>query len=135
VQVNDITPALLKVCASLTLHNKKFTFDRTAALQYNNVFSDRIKQIMKLVEFTYVKSDGSQSNRSVIEVKQPSQHFEGLDVSKMPEQDFALFIQEYKGLMAAHNEELLALIDQFDLKHNYRRFTPGQMQNVTHEYI
>jgi hypothetical protein len=53
----------------------------------------------------------------------------------MPEQDFALFIQEYKGLMAAHNEELLALIDQFDLKHNYRRFTPGQMQNVTHEYI
>lgn len=90
---------------------------------------------MKLVEFTYVKSDGSQSNRSVIEVKQPSQHFEGLDVSKMPEQDFAMFIQEYKGLMAAHNEELLALIDQFDLKHNYRRFTPGQMQNVTHEYI
>ena len=59
---------------------------------------------MKLVEFTYVKSDGSQSSRSVIEVKQPSQHFEGLDVSKMPEQDFALFIQEYKGLMAAHNE-------------------------------
>lgn len=90
---------------------------------------------MKLIEFTYTKADGTQSNRAVIELVQPTKFIEGIDVSQMPETEFAHFCAEFSAMKAAQHQETQALLEQFDLKHNYRRFIPEQMQSVTTDYV
>lgn len=90
---------------------------------------------MKLVEFTYTKANGDQSERAVIELQQPSKHFEGIDVSELPESEFALFVQEFRELKNAQHDATMALLAKHDLKHNYRRFLPEQMTEVTSEHI
>lgn len=90
---------------------------------------------MKLVEFTYTKSDGTISNRAVIELVQPTKFFEGIDVSQLPEDEFAHFCSEYSKMKAAQHSETVALLEQFDLKHNYRRFIPEQMGSVQTDYV
>lgn len=90
---------------------------------------------MKLVEFNYTKSDGKTSQRAVIELQQPSTHFEGIDVSDLPEAEFALFVQEYRQLKQAQYDATLQLLQQHDLTHNYRRFVPERMTNTTTEHI
>jgi len=90
---------------------------------------------MKLVEFTYTKANGDQSNRAVIELQQPTTHFEGIDVSQMPESEFATFVQAWRELKNAQHEATLALLAEHDLKHDYRRFIPERMTNITTEHI
>jgi hypothetical protein len=90
---------------------------------------------MKLIEFTYTKADGSQSDRAIIELQQPCKYVEGIDVSQMPEQAFADFCREFSLLKTAQHDETMRLLEQFDLKHNYRRFIPEQMQSVTADYV
>jgi len=90
---------------------------------------------MKLIEFTYTKNDGSQSNRAVIELQQPCKYVEGIDVSQMPEHEFADFCREFSLMKAAQHDETMRLLEQFDLKHNYRRFIPEQMQSVKTDYV
>ena len=50
---------------------------------------------MKLLEFNYTKADGSVSERAVIELVTPTQFIEGIDVTQMPEDDFALFSSDH----------------------------------------
>lgn len=90
---------------------------------------------MKLVEFKYTKANGDESERAVIELQQPTKHFEGIDVSDLPEAEFALFVQEYRELKNAQHDATMALLAKHDLKHNYRRFLPEQMADVTSEHI
>lgn len=90
---------------------------------------------MKLVEFTYTKSDGSQSERAVIELVQPTKFFEGIDVTGLPEAEFVNFCSEFGKLKAAQHEQTIAMLEQFDLKHNYRRFIPEQMGSVQTDYV
>lgn len=90
---------------------------------------------MKLVEFKYTKSDGAVSERAVIELQQPSKHFEGIDVSELPEAEFAVFVQEFRELKNAQHAATMELLAKHDLKHNYRRFLPEQMAAVTSEHI
>lgn len=90
---------------------------------------------MKLVEFQYTKANGDSSQRAVIELQQPSKHFEGIDVTELPEAEFALFVNEYRQLKQAQHEATLQLLAQHDLQHNYRRFLPEQMTNTTSEHI
>ena len=90
---------------------------------------------MKLVEFTYTKANGDTSQRAVLEVLQPSKHFEGIDVSEMDSDAFAEFISEYRTMKNAQHEATMALLAKHDLKHNYRRFLPEQMTVTTTEHI
>lgn len=90
---------------------------------------------MKLVEFTYTKADGSTSQRAVIEITQPNKFFEGIDVSQMPEEEFAEFTSEYRSLLDKQQQEKLLVMQKFDLKHNYRRFIPENMSDVVTDHI
>ena len=90
---------------------------------------------MKLVEFSYTKANGDTSQRAVLEVLQPSKHFEGIDVSEMDSDAFAEFISEYRAMKNAQHEATMALLAKHDLKHNYRRFLPEQMTVITTEHI
>lgn len=90
---------------------------------------------MKLLEFTYTKPNGDVSERAVIELVQPTDHVEGIDVTQMPEDEFALFADEYRELKNAQHEATMALLAKFDLKHNYRRFVPQRMADINTEYV
>jgi alpha-ketoglutarate-dependent taurine dioxygenase len=90
---------------------------------------------MKLIQFTYTKTDGTQSDRAVIELQSPSKFMEGLDVTQMPDDEFADFAQAYRELKNAQHEATMALLAKHDLKHNYRRFIPDNMEAVTTENI
>jgi hypothetical protein len=90
---------------------------------------------MKFVEFTYTKQDGSKSDRAIIELVTPTKHIEGIDVSQLPEESFAAFTAAMSEMKKVHHNETMELLETFDLKHNYRRFIPEQMTNVTAEYV
>ena len=90
---------------------------------------------MKFVEFKYTKADGSVSDRAIIELITPTKYVEGIDVSQLPETDFAAFTVAMSELKRAHHEQTMELLNNFDLKHNYRKFIPDNMTNVVSEYV
>lgn len=90
---------------------------------------------MNFIEFTYTKSDGSTSKRAVIPLVSPSDHIEGIDVTSLTENDFADFCREFSAMKSEHHTQTMEKLAQYDLKHNYRRFIPKQMSDVTTEYV
>ena len=90
---------------------------------------------MNLLEFKYKKADGSVTERAVIVLVQPTEFIEGIDVSKMPEHEFADFCREFGALKADQHNQVMEKLAQFDLKHNYRRFIPANMSEVTTDYV
>jgi hypothetical protein len=90
---------------------------------------------MKFLEFTYKKADGTTSKRAVIELVAPSLHLEGIDVTSLSEDDFADFCREFSAMKADQYNQTLEKLAQYDLKHNYRRFIPEQMSDITTDYV
>ena len=90
---------------------------------------------MKFVEFTYTKTDGTKSKRAIIELVTPTKHIEGIDVTSLSEDDFASFTQAMSNLKTAQHNETMSLLDTYDLNHNYRRFIPEQMSDITTDYV
>ena len=90
---------------------------------------------MNFIEFTYTKSDGSTSKRAVIPLVSPSEHIEGIDVTSLNDNDFADFCREFSALKADQHNQTMEKLAQFDLKHNYRRFIPEQMSDITSDYV
>jgi hypothetical protein len=90
---------------------------------------------MKLLEFTYTKADGKTSQRAVIELLSPQKHFEGIDVTQLEEAEFADFTLEMREMKDRQYAETMELLAKHDLKHNYRKFLPEQMSNVTTEHV
>lgn len=90
---------------------------------------------MKLVQFNYTKADGTTSAREVIELVTPSAYFEGIEVSELSESDFVAFTTELRALKEQQFNATQALYAKYDLRHNYRRFIPSKMENVTIDYV
>ena len=90
---------------------------------------------MKLLEFTYTKQGGDVSKRAVIELVTPTSFVEGWDVSSLDNNEFARFAQSMGELRRRQHEETMQLLQEFDLKHNYRRFKPESMSDVQVEYV
>jgi hypothetical protein len=90
---------------------------------------------MNFLEFTYTKADGTQSKRAVVPLVNPTKFVEGIDVSQMSEDEFAVFCREFSALKSAQHEQTMAVLEQFDLKHNYRRFIPEQMSDITTDHV
>lgn len=93
------------------------------------------RSTMNFIEFTYTKADGTTSKRAVIPLLGPTEFVEGIDVSQMPEEDFAVFCQQFSELKNAQHNQTMEMLAQFDLRHNYRRFIPKNMSDVTTDYV
>ena len=90
---------------------------------------------MKLLEFTYTKQAGDVSKRAVIELVTPTKFVEGWDVTGLDNNEFANFTQAMGELRRRQHAETMQLLQDFDLKHNYRRFKPESMSDVKVEYV
>ena len=89
---------------------------------------------MKIKEFTYTKPNGEVSQRTLVELVTPTEHIEGIDVSDLDMDSYAEFTKKLNALEHLITEQRMALYAEFDLSHNYRRFVPSRMTNVTTEY-
>lgn len=89
---------------------------------------------MKIKEFTYTKRNGDVSQRTLVELVSPTEHIEGIDVSDLDMDSYAEFTKKLNELEAEISAKRLQLYAEFDLTHNYRRFVPQRMTNVTTEY-
>ena len=90
---------------------------------------------MNFIEFTYTKADGTESKRAVLPLVGPTTFVEGIDVSQMPEDEFVTFCRDFSELKSTQHEQTMAMLAKFDLKHNYRRFIPEQMSDITTDYV
>ena len=90
---------------------------------------------MKIKEFTYTKPNGDVSSRALVELVSPTEHIEGIDVTGLDSDQYAHFILELKQLEDELYARRLSLYADFDLVHNYRRFVPARMTNVTTEFV
>jgi len=90
---------------------------------------------MKIKEFTYTKPNGDVSQRAVIELVSPTEHMEGIDVTELDQDQYAIFIEQLRELEGEMYKRRLELYADFDLQHNYRRFLPQRMTNVTTEFV
>lgn len=89
---------------------------------------------MKIKEFTYTKPNGEVSQRTLVELVSPTEFCEGVDVSELDMDSYAEFMQRLNALETEISTKRNELYADFDLKHNYRRFVPQRMTNVTTEY-
>jgi hypothetical protein len=89
---------------------------------------------MKIKEFTYTKPNGDVSQRTLVELVSPTEHIEGIDVSELDMDSYAEFTKKLNELESEINAKRMQLYAEFDLSHNYRRFVPQRMTNVTTEY-
>lgn len=90
---------------------------------------------MKVKEFTYTKPTGEVSQRTLIELVSPTEHIEGIDVSELDMDTYADFVVQLKQLEGAIYSARMELYADYDLQHNYRRFVPARMTNVTTEFV
>jgi hypothetical protein len=90
---------------------------------------------MKVKEFTYTKANGDVSQRAVIELVSPTEHMEGIDVTDLDQDQYAVFTEQLRQLEGELYKRRLELYQDFDLQHNYRRFLPQRMTNVTTEFV
>jgi hypothetical protein len=90
---------------------------------------------MKLLEFNYTKQTGEVSKRAVIELVTPTTFVEGWDVTNLTDNEFAKFAESMGNIRRRQHEETMQLLQEFDLKHNYRRFKPEGMSNIQVEYV
>jgi hypothetical protein len=89
---------------------------------------------MKIKEFTYTKPNGDVSQRTLVELVSPTEHVEGIDISELDMDTYAEFVKRLNELEQEISNRRIALYAEFDLTHNYRRFLPGRMTEVTTEY-
>ena len=90
---------------------------------------------MKLIDFKYTKNTGETSNRTLAVTGEPNKFFEGIDISALSTDEFAEFVNESSVLLDQFKQKQMNLLADFDLKHNFRRFTPDNMTDVTTEYV
>lgn len=85
---------------------------------------------MKLSEFTYTKANGDVSKRAVIVTNEPQKLMSGFDVTELDHDELEAFISAYREMKNRHAEEVQKLINEHDLKYNYRQFKPEAMTDV-----
>jgi hypothetical protein len=90
---------------------------------------------MKIKEFTYTKPNGDVSQRTLVELVTPTDSIEGIDVSELNMDTYAEFVRELKALEDEIYNRRMELYANFDLGHNYRKFLPSRMTNVTTEFV
>lgn len=89
---------------------------------------------MKIKEFTYTKPNGEVSERTLVELVSPTEHVEGIDVTELDMDTYADFVTKLRELESNLYAQRMALYSEFDLAHNYRRFLPSRMTNITTEF-
>lgn len=90
---------------------------------------------MKIMEFVYTKNTGESKQRAVLVMQEPQEFVEGIDLSDMPEEEFADFVSVYSKAYDEWQLKSQTIMHDFELKQNYRRFKPTGMTDTVVQYV
>ena len=85
---------------------------------------------MKTLTFKYTKADGSISYRTLLVMVSPNTMYEGLDISELEALEMADVEVEIKKAYNRYLSDIADIKQEFDIKHNYRRFDPNKMSEI-----
>jgi hypothetical protein len=85
---------------------------------------------MKTITFNYRKSDGSISERTLLALITPGNKYAGIDISSLPPELGAEFVNRYEQLHIDFLAEVKELQAEYDVKHNYRQFNEEGMSDI-----
>ena len=85
---------------------------------------------MKTLTFKYTKADGSVSYRTLLVMVSPNTMYEGLDISELEPLEMADVEVEINKAYSRYLSDIADIKQEFDIKHNYRRFDPSKMTEV-----
>lgn len=85
---------------------------------------------MKTLTFKYTKADGSTSYRTLLVMVSPNTMYEGMDISELEPVDMAEVEIEMDKAYKMYLNEINDIKEEFDIKHNYRRFDPKKMTEI-----
>jgi len=85
---------------------------------------------MKTLTFKYTKADGSVSYRTLLVMVSPNSMYEGLDISELEPLEMADVEIEINKAYNRYLSDIADIKQEFDIKHNYRRFDPSKMTEV-----
>jgi hypothetical protein len=84
-----------------------------------------------MIKFTYTKTNGEVSERSLIVTEKPFPDYLGLDVSSVDPVALSVIEKEMQLALDNYNNHLDAIAFHYDLVHNLRRFKPERMTNIS----
>lgn len=85
---------------------------------------------MKTLTFVYTKPDNSISERTLLVVTSPSDMYGGIDISALPPEKAADFVNKYEQLHMDFIAAAQELQEEYDVKYNYRNFKADRMSDV-----
>lgn len=97
-------------------------------LLYNICSSDDIGLNMKTLNFKYTKKDGETSDRVLVVMSEPNNHYAGIDISELDEVDQGRYLDRIKRAHDTYLAEIDVINESFDTNYRYRRFDPKLMQ-------
>jgi hypothetical protein len=86
---------------------------------------------MKTITFSYMKKDGSVSDRTLLALVTPGDKYAGIDMSEISPEEAMSFAEEYEELQGEFMEKTRELQEKYDLKHAYRQFFESGMKDIT----
>lgn len=87
------------------------------------------------MEFNYTKSTGESKPRVILVMQEPKEFLEGIDLSDMTQDEYADFVSAYSKAYEAWQLQSQMIINEFELKHSYRRFKPAGVTQAVVEYV
>lgn len=85
---------------------------------------------MKSMSFRYTKPDGDVSTRVFIPLVSPSANYFGIDISELSADEQLAMETQFKMIEDQKQAQLSELMQKFDIRHNFRSFSPERMQDV-----
>ena len=85
---------------------------------------------MNILEFKYTKDDGKVSQRTLVEIAIPNKNYFGIDISELDIDLQVAFSKEIAFLRERYNKQVLDVMTNYDVKHNFRNFDPTKMENL-----
>ena len=90
---------------------------------------------MKIISFKYTKTDGKQSDRTLLVSAEPTKLYAGTDISSLDAEDQVSYVNEVQLAKDVYLEMLKNINNTYDLNFNYRQFKPENMANIVEEDI
>lgn len=84
----------------------------------------------KVMTFQYMKSPDDITDRVFLSLGEPTNKYFGVDIGELSEEEQGLFISGVNKAFEEYTEQLNTLMQEFDIKNNYRYFIPEKMVNV-----
>lgn len=88
---------------------------------------------MNILEFKYTKDDGKTSQRTFVELNEPSKNYFGIDITELDVDLQAAFGKDIAFLKERYARQIADVMANYDIKHNFRAFNPAKMENIVAE--